>query len=303
MKIRLGNHGIHLFNRQTGTNVLIDEISVPEKLWSEAPRHVSIALTNACDLTCNYCYASKKRAELNCEIVKLWLSEIDNHGTLGVGFGGGEPTLYKYFIQLCDYTKTNTNLAISFTTHGHHLSKELVSKLKNIVHFIRISVDGLGNTYESLRKRSFSSLKEKIDNISGVIAFGINYVVNHDTLPELDNAIKFSEEAGAAEFLLLPQYNLHAKDSFSPYVLEKLQDYTDQYSGTMPLRISELCSSGMAICDPFKNDDSLQSYAHVDAFGLLKSTSYDIDGVKIGTAGFMASLRMLRQQNEKIKII
>ncbi len=42
---------MHFFNRKTGINVLVDEFKPPFSLWSTAPRQVSIALTNACDLT------------------------------------------------------------------------------------------------------------------------------------------------------------------------------------------------------------------------------------------------------------
>lgn len=47
---RYSGDGVHLFERRTGTNILLDEVSVPRPLWSQAPRQVSIALLNACDL-------------------------------------------------------------------------------------------------------------------------------------------------------------------------------------------------------------------------------------------------------------
>ena len=59
IKVRSGPAGIQLFNRVTGLNILLDEIEIPPESWASAPRHVSIALTNACDLACPYCYAPK----------------------------------------------------------------------------------------------------------------------------------------------------------------------------------------------------------------------------------------------------
>ncbi len=58
-KQRRSPAGLHLFDRTTGLNILLDEIRVPASLWSRAPRQVSIALTNRCDLTCDHCYAPK----------------------------------------------------------------------------------------------------------------------------------------------------------------------------------------------------------------------------------------------------
>src|SRR5947207_1429021 len=96
-KVRLGPSGVHLFDRLSGLNILIDEIVPPEDAWSKAPRQVSIALTNACDLRCAYCFAPKSRSVLPLENVRKWLHELDAHGTIGVGFGGGEPTLFPGF--------------------------------------------------------------------------------------------------------------------------------------------------------------------------------------------------------------
>ena len=153
---------MHLFNRNTGGNLLIDELSVPQDKWSKAPRHVSFALTNICDLKCAYCYAPKDRSELKFDDLKNWIAEIDLGGTLGVGFGGGEPTLYPRFVELCSFAADNSDLAISFTTHGHRLTKSIAEQLIGNVHFIRVSVDGRRDTYERLRGRSFTGLLTQI---------------------------------------------------------------------------------------------------------------------------------------------
>src|SRR5665213_1796872 len=65
LRMRYGPAGVHLFDRASGVNLLLDELPVPPELWSLAPRQVSIALTNACDLDCPYCYAPKTRHLLN----------------------------------------------------------------------------------------------------------------------------------------------------------------------------------------------------------------------------------------------
>ena len=129
LKVRAGPSGIHLFDRTTGLNVLLDEVHVSPTLWAAAPRQVSVALTNACDLACPYCYAPKNSASLDIERVASWLAELDTNGCLGVGFGGGEPTLYRCLADLCHYAVQNTGLAVTFTTHAHHLNDTLVAAL------------------------------------------------------------------------------------------------------------------------------------------------------------------------------
>jgi len=70
MKVRKGPDGIHLFDRNTGVNILLDETIPPSSSWSASPRQVSIALTNACDLVCPHCYAPKRKAVLELDGVR-----------------------------------------------------------------------------------------------------------------------------------------------------------------------------------------------------------------------------------------
>ena len=121
--------GLHLFNRNTGANILIDEIVPPSNKWSAAPSHVSIAITNACDLKCAHCYAPKNQATLLFDNLISWLLDLDKNECIGVGFGGGEPTLNPYFSKLCTYTIEKTNLAVTMTTHGQRISDEPLNEL------------------------------------------------------------------------------------------------------------------------------------------------------------------------------
>ena len=61
-KVRLSEAGMHLFDRISGLNILLDEVKVPAGQVSRAPRYLSVALTNACELRCVFCYAPKHAA-------------------------------------------------------------------------------------------------------------------------------------------------------------------------------------------------------------------------------------------------
>jgi len=278
-------------------NLLVDEIVPPEASWTAAPRQVSIALTNACDLTCSYCFAPKKSAALVFSRVAAWLDELDANGTIGVGFGGGEPTLYPRFAELCAYASRDTGLAVTFTTHGHHLDDALLAALNSNVHFIRVSMDGVGATYERLRGRPFNALRMRLSGIREIAPFGINYVVNSDTFPEIDAAVDFSKEAGASEFLLLPEEPVNGQGGIGEVTARALRDWVGRFSGRMRLSVSERGAEGMPICNPFVHETGLRAYAHVDAQGVLKRTSYNAEGVAIGTDGIMKALAQLHDQH------
>ena len=141
MKIRRGPSGFHLFERGTGLNVLLDEVSPPPELWAVAPRNVSVSLTNACDLSCQYCFAPKHHAKLDVAQLVAWMDELDASGCLGVGFGGGEPTLHPELEAICRHGAKNTGLSITLTTHAHRLTDRLAAVLAGNIHFIRVSMD------------------------------------------------------------------------------------------------------------------------------------------------------------------
>jgi MoaA/NifB/PqqE/SkfB family radical SAM enzyme len=177
LKVRVGPAGLHFFNRTTGMNILVDEIRPPSHLWSTAPRQVSIALTNSCDLACPHCYAPKYAAMLAFNRLTSWLVDLDSNGCIGVGFGGGEPTLCPWLVDICSFAVGTTNLAVTMTTHAHRLSNQLLSELEGTLHFVRVSMDGVGSTYESIRGRPFDALLERITALSRITPFGINYGV------------------------------------------------------------------------------------------------------------------------------
>ncbi len=281
-KIRLTQHGLHFFDRQSGLNALLDEVKAPEHLWAKAPRYVSVALTNACELRCSYCYAPKHHASLGHEQVLRWARELDEAGCLGLGFGGGEPTLHREFVGICHSVAEQTQLAVTFTTHGHRMTPQLAERLHGAVHFIRVSVDGIGTTYERLRGRPFSELQAAVDQVASVAPFGINVVVNDDTIDELDQVAAFAQRVGASELLLLPEQPTLKTRGLGRIGRECLTKWIRARS--LPLRLA-MSRSGLEgavpIADPFPGEATLDAHAHVSADGVLRPDAYSDLGIEI----------------------
>lgn len=298
-KLRCGPAGLLLFNRTTGLNVLLDEVSVPTSLHTRAPRQISIALTNRCDLTCSHCYAPKSRDELRFDTVTQWLTEFDAAGSLGVGFGGGEPTLHPEFMELCQFAAHETRLSVSFTTHGHHVDGQMAHQLRGSIHFIRVSMDGVGATYESIRRRSFAELLVRLKNVRTISRFGVNVVVNEHTLPELDEVARIAADAGACELLLLPQMPVRSVLAASVETLQGLRRWVEVYKGPLKLCINESSAEGFPTCDPLVQERGLRAYAHIDATGVLKHSSYGDTGVELGDGDVLRALAQLEHDLEE----
>lgn len=295
MKMRMGPSGIHLFSRASGTNLLLDEFVPPEEAWAAAPRQVSIALTNACDLACSYCFAPKVPATLAFDSVVSWLRELDVNGTLGVGFGGGEPTLYPRLTELCSYAAKKTDLAITMTTHAHRLSDQLLNDLAGTLHFVRVSMDGIGTTYESIRNRPFDALLKRITAIGRVARFGINFVINSKTIGHLDDAVQLAIDLGASQFLLLPEEPTGLGSGIDYVTTIRLRKWINGYRGSMPLAISQGDNEGFPTCDPLSAESGLAAFSHIDASGVIKRTSFDQCGITIRENGVIAALDKLKK--------
>ncbi len=280
IKLRKTASGVHIFNRTTGMNCLLDEIIPPKDSWSLAPRHISIALTNLCNLSCEHCYAPKHNAYLDLASIVRWACELDGLGAIGIGFGGGEPTLHPDFIEICKQVHDSTALAVSFTSHGHQLSETMVSQLSPYVHFVRLSMDGCGNTYERIRGRSFQVFQDQLGMISSKIRFGVNFVVNDETVGDL-NKINFLHDLGCEELLILPQHATDKVPSISAKTHKQMTSWVAQYSGSMRLSVAAYAQEGLPTCNVFSEEKEIENYAHVDADGFLKETSYSNHGVKI----------------------
>jgi sulfatase maturation enzyme AslB (radical SAM superfamily) len=281
-KVRVSEAGVHLFDRVSGLNILVDEVNVPEGQASRAPRYLSVALTNACELRCAYCYAPKHSAMLGMDRVAAWAAELDGAGCLGVGFGGGEPTSHPQFAQLCAQVAESTSMAVTFTTHGHRLTPGLADALRGSVHFARLSVDGVGATYERLRHRPFATVIAAADLLRTVAPIGINVVVNADTIGELDDLAEFAVDVGASELLLLPEQPTAATPGISDADAERLIRWIRTTRTRVRLAISRSgLEASVPTVEAIPGERPLDAHMHVDAGGVLRPHAYASAGTPI----------------------
>lgn len=280
MKVRKEVSGLHLFDRISGLHVLMDELTIPVDDIVNTPRTISIALTNRCDLHCHFCYAPKNKHTLDFGSLTSLCTELDRRGVLEVTFGGGEPTLFPRFEELCNWIWDNTELGISFTTHGHHLTEEFIDKIENKISSIRFSVDGVEPRYSLIRGRRLDELISKIKIVSGRIPFGINCVVSKGQTSEAIKVIELAIELKASNVLIIPEH-LNGIFQINDEDWQHLDQIISKYSKQIELLVT------------FEAGNYLQSntlevslseeflFAHVSADNKLKLNSFDEDGILI----------------------
>ena len=292
MKIRATPQGYLAFDRRSGLNVLIDEV-VPEK-HSTAPAMVSFSLTNRCNLHCPHCFVAKGRSDLPFSLLTKWLVELDENGCLEVGFGGGEPLLHPDFSDICGFVHSQTEMACTFTTNGTLLSEEMVESIRENVDFCRISMDGWDQIHERSREVPFDTLVSTIGNVAGKIRVGVNYLVNDETVGDLDRVARLLESLSAEELLLLPEIGARREILLSGNGISILRGWVASYDGPLRLRGSErTCAEILPSVLP-PGDEALFRYVHVDADGIMKPDSFASVGVPIGSGSFLDAFQLLR---------
>ena len=161
------------------------------------------------------------------------------------------------------------------------------------MHFIRVSMDGVNGTYESIRRRSLAALRGRLKVIQGISQFGVNVVVNERTVGELDEVAEVAADSGAAELLLLPQEQTHTVSAVGSATMRELQRWVDGYGGPLKLCINEAHAGGFPTCDPLVAEHGLRAYAHIDATGSIKPNSYHVTGIDIDERGVLEALDLL----------
>lgn len=280
MKVRVEKEGVHFYDRTTGIHLLMDEIDTSKAEPTRCPRTVSIAITNTCNLSCDYCHIEKGSSFLEKEFVFDLSKKFDELGAFDLAIGGGEPFLHPDLPEICKYIQYNTDLGLSITTNGTLLTRQKLSEIKDCVSLIRISVDGTSDIYEQNRDNKFKDIVTSIKLASSLTSVGINVVIKDDTLHDLDNIKNLYFEYGCAEILLLPLVT-NGNIALSSSAIEQLRSWICENATSMNLRILAETKNILKIDYLFDYAKWEESYIHIDANKMIKRNSYSPGGKPI----------------------
>lgn len=211
-----------------------------------------VFLTRKCNMNCSYCNVPNfKTAELS---VDEWKDAIDIMVGLGVkkiNFLGGEPTIYRGFLDLISYLIDSYDLELSFTTNGtnYNICKELIQKYKKKVG-IGVSIDNLdlSKSISPTKVKKELEFIEKLEN-EGLLKdakLTCYIVLNKTNLNSIVAQIKMLGEKGIRSYILPYHWDvnndfvhrksehLNAFDSEESYndlkiTLEQLRQIKDEF--------------------------------------------------------------------------
>ncbi|MCW5624028.1 MAG: SPASM domain-containing protein [Burkholderiales bacterium] len=148
--------------------------------WAELPRRqqvrdypllVDLELSSVCNLHCPMCYTITDKFKKHVNTTRMeWdlytriIDEIGGHVPAIRLSLRGEALLHKRFADCIRYAKSHGIREVSTLTHGGKLTHDFFKEIVEAgIDWITISADGVGETYERIRKPiKFGELMEKI---------------------------------------------------------------------------------------------------------------------------------------------
>lgn len=148
---------------------------------SEYPLLVDLELSSVCNLRCPMCYTITDKFKQHVDTKRmdfaLFTRVIDEIGGKVPAIRlslRGEATLHTKFVDCIRYAKSKGIREVSTLTHGGKLTLPYFEKITRAgIDWITISVDGVGETYERIRKPiKFAQI---LDNIKGIKRYKDEY--------------------------------------------------------------------------------------------------------------------------------
>ena len=116
------------------------------KLWNEgkrfAPITIDMALTQACQYSCEFCYAKmqqNKPHKINFNIMKNFLDDAAEIGVKGISLvSDGESTANPIYSDVIVYGYEK-GISMALASHGHTLTKEVLEKILPCLTYLRFN--------------------------------------------------------------------------------------------------------------------------------------------------------------------
>jgi len=146
-------------------------------------------LSYKCNLKCVHCHNDYGKVnELTFDEKINVIKQILDLGVLHVSFGGGEPTLYPHLIKVLKYASKGATC--SFVTNGCFINERLCKRLKNLVSYVGVSLDGFRETHAKMRRadifdKTVNAIKLLLKHGIPVRVTSTPTKINYKELPEV----------------------------------------------------------------------------------------------------------------------
>lgn len=281
-------YGLLFFDRQSGIHILIDEL---EGRWGwEKPLYVQFQITGNCNRQCTFCHVSSgpddDRGIWDYKSALSLCHSLDSFGILGVAFGGGEPFLFPYFVELCNEVWETTHLDLGVTSNGLLIRDSDLVALRDHLSQLRVSV---WNPVDA------DKLKRLVGNGVDV---GVNLLMQRGGVKLMKATLSRCYSLGVRDFLILPcrpagraTANMSPTRSELreiPKLLEAFRDVTVAFDIHTGLLLQS--DKGLSFMQPWQEEGAGTRVVAVTCDGLVKPTSFCSFGIPLHAANDFPSV-------------
>lgn len=229
------------------------------------PSSAWLNVTDNCNMRCIMCnqWQETKKNELTTD---EWKGVLDDLGKLGVKevcFGGGEPLLVRDLPSLIKHARAR-GMDAGITTSGYLLNERKLEELLEAgISNVTISIDGVGEDYERIRRREWKNVANALELLSAEKKkSGLPVILGFVLMkPTMRNYSAVQELARRLDFPVVTSLV-----DTTPFLFQLPENQNENWIG--PSSIPELKNVQRDMV-AFKDDDAgnlYNSYADVDFF-------------------------------------
>jgi radical SAM protein with 4Fe4S-binding SPASM domain len=182
---------------------------------SEVPMAAYWLVTNACNLKCQFCFASSgKRApdEMSTDEIKAVLDDFARSGVGYVGLLGGEPLVRPDIFELVEHI-SDLGLSSTMISNGTLATRERMRRLRDAgLELFGTSMDGMTPAVHDGIRGMSGAHQRTMDAIRFAIEEGIRCsvrtVVTRENADEIPALFEWQRQAGVHEMILLSEFPL-----------------------------------------------------------------------------------------------
>ena len=211
---------------------LINDLSIAIKVLGEEkmlgyPVSAFVELTSKCNLRCKHCYNNSgiSISEIDINILKKLIKDLDSKIVTSITISGGEPLLYAEISELLSFIARETSLKVAVNSNGILLNDEeyIGMLLENNVSDIQISLDGMEMTHDLIRgPGSYCKTIEAIKKcIKKGIRVRIGYTVNAVNYNELEDVCAMVRDLGAVSMAVYRYIPTSTRDNHESLDFDK----------------------------------------------------------------------------------
>ncbi|MFX1451418.1 MAG: radical SAM protein [Promethearchaeota archaeon] len=216
-------------------------------------RSILMHITQRCNLKCVHCYLGEKKAlDLPLNLIKTIIPEFYKLQGLRVLISGGEPLMHPQFRELLIFLG-QFPLRIMVLTNGYLITPDITKFIKNYVHEVQISIDGIESHNEfRADKNAFSQAINAIKLLKNAeIPVEVATMIHKKNLDELEQLSRLLKKLDVENWTLdvpILTGDLEKNINFVPD-LEKAVEALKKYGwGGFPEEESSIFACGSHVC-------------------------------------------------------